>query len=214
MEERINNYHLSVVYKNLKCSLINHIWLFILVTVLNIFIYIKIYFLYLIYNIIYLIIIVIFSILIFIPLYPLLLLAKQQKLLPNQAKLWKKISLIISIFVIIFGILINVLIFLGVYDLFKFYKDCPYNFSYKDISNIFNINYDGDIYKNIEYTNLNKCNDYRCLLIHENTENSTSLIYLCNFDSSYDFEKFEDPKYLNKEINNYLLLIKFDYNYR
>ena len=37
MEERINNYHLSVVYKNLKCSLINHIWLFILVTVLNIF---------------------------------------------------------------------------------------------------------------------------------------------------------------------------------
>jgi len=66
MEERNNNYHLSVVYENLKCSLINHIWLFILATVLNIFIYIKIYFLYLIYNIIYLIIIVIFSILIFI----------------------------------------------------------------------------------------------------------------------------------------------------
>jgi len=214
MEERNNNYLLSVVYKNLKCSLINHIWLFILVTVLNIFIYIKIYFLYLIYNIIYLIIIVIFSILIFIPLYPLLLLAKQQKLLPNQAKLWKKISLIISIFVIIFGILINVLIFLGVYDLFKFYKDCPYNFSYKDISNIFNINYDGDIYKNIEYTNLNKCNDYRCLLIHENTENSPSLIYLCNFDSSYDFEKFEDKIYnafLSKTVNQHNNQVKCRY---
>ena len=204
MEENNNNYHLAAVYKNLKCSLINHIWLFVLVTVLNIIIYIKIYFLYLIYDIIYLIIIVIFSILICIPLYPLFLLIKQQKLLPNQAKLWKKLSLIISICVIIIGILINVLISLGVNDLFKFYKDCPYNFSYKDISNIFNINYNGDKYKNLEYTNLNKCKDYRCLLIHENTENSSSFIYLCNFDSSYDFEKFEDKIYnafLSKNVN-------------
>ena len=177
-------------------------------------IYVKIYFLYLIYDIIYLIIIVIFSILIFIPLYPLLLLVKQQKLLPNQAKLWKKISLIISIFVIIFGILINVLIFLGIYDLFEFYKDCPYNFSYKDISKIFNINYNGNIYKNIEYTNINKCKDYRCLLIHDNTENSKSLIYLCNFDSSYDFEKFKDKidnAFLSKPVNQHNNQVKCRY---
>ena len=214
MEETNYNLHLEAVHRNLKCSLINHIWLFILVTVLNIIIYIKIYFLYLIYNITYLIIIIIFSILIFIPLYPLFLIIKQQKLMPSQAKLWRKLSLIISIFVIIFGILINVIIFLGVYDLFTFYKDCPYNFSYKDISNIFNINFSGDIYKNIEYSDLSKCNDYRCLLIHENTENSASLIYLCNFDSSLDFEKFADKIYnafFSKNVNQHNNQVKCKY---
>jgi hypothetical protein len=107
-----------------------------------------------------------------------------------------------------------VLIFLGVFDLFKFYKDCPYNFSYEDISNIFNINFNGDIYKNIEDSDLSKCNDYRCLLIHENTENSKSLIYLCNFDSSFDFEKFEDKIYnafLSKNVNQHNNQVKCKY---
>ena len=195
MEESNNNLHLAVVYRNLKCSLIIHIWLFVFVTLLNIIIYIKIYFLHLIYNIIYIIIIVIFSILVFIPVYPLLLLIKQKKLLPHQAKLWKTLSLIITVCIIIIGILINLIIILGIYDLFKFYKDCPYNFSYKDISNIFKINFNEDKNKNMSYSYSDKCNDYRCLLIHENNDNSTSLIYLCNFDSSYDFEKFEDKIY-------------------
>jgi hypothetical protein len=69
----------------------------------------------------------------------------------------------------------------------NFYKECPYNYSYSDIINIFNIDYN-DYNNNLNNPYTSKCSDNRCILFQENSEGPIPISYLCNFDSSIDFE--------------------------
>ena len=203
MEE--NNNYITGEYKELKNCLLHHIWLFILITVLNFILFKNIYFLYIIYKVSYLICSIIFIILIIIPIYSLFLLLKQNKLFLHQAKLWKKLTIIIIFFIILFGGVMNIIIFLNMNSLFTFYKECPYNFSYQDIADIFGIDYNEEKYINKTYTYSQKCEDNRCLLIHENLEKVKPFGYLCNFDSEYDFESFKDKiseKFFSVKGNN------------
>jgi len=98
------------------------------------------YFLNKIYFALFIICAIIFIILFTVPIHPLILICKK-KFRNNDIKMWKKLSLAIIFIVAFFGILINLVIFLNIYGLFSFYKECPYNFSYNDIANIFDISY-------------------------------------------------------------------------
>jgi hypothetical protein len=71
--------------------------------------------------------------------------------------------------------------------LLNFYKECPYNYSYSDIINIFNIDYN-DYNNNLNNPYTSKCSDNRCILFQENSESPIPISYLCNYDSSIDFE--------------------------
>ena len=184
-----NNSYINKEYKDLKCSLYNHLLLFTADGILNLIFYIKTYFFNTIYKAFFLIFTILFILLIIIPIYPLKLLYKKQ-LTSTKIKLLKKVSFIILFIVIIIGILINIILFLNIAEIFKFYKECPYNFSYNDIAKIFNINIkEKEI---IDSNNSFKCSDNRCLLIEDNSENPVSLSYLCNFDSSFDFENLKN----------------------
>ena len=71
------NILITAELKDLKCSLYNHIWLFLLIGFLNIIFFMKIYFLYKVYIIFYLICTFVFILLIPLPLYPLIHLYKK-----------------------------------------------------------------------------------------------------------------------------------------
>ena len=184
-----NNILINKEYKDLKCSLYNHLLLFIVNGILNIIFFVKTYFFNIIYKVFFMMFTIIFIMLIVIPIYPLILLYKKQ-LSSIKVKLLKKTSLINSIITIIVGILINIILILNIFEIFRFYKECPYNFSYNDIAKIFHIN--SKEKGNIDSKNSLKCSDNRCLLIEDNSERSESLSYLCNFDSSFDFESLKN----------------------
>ena len=173
------NILITAELKDLKCSLYNHIWLFLVIGFLNIIFFMKIYFLYKVYIIFYLICTFVFILLIPFPLYPLIHLYKKS-LNSKKAIIIKKISFINIIICSFFGILINVIIFINIYNLFTFYKECPYNFSYNDIANIFDINTELN-------DKISECENNRCVFL-QNSKNPKPYSYLCNFDSSYDFE--------------------------
>ena len=183
----VNNIMIETGSRNLKCSLYNHLWLFTLITILNIIQYIKTYFIYKVYTAFYLISTILFFLLIPFPIYPLYLFKKNSFF--YKITLLKKISLIVALLTIFSGVLINVISILNLNDLFAFYKECPYNFSFDNIADLFNINYQDNSY-DYEYSNSEKCSDNRCLLMEENNGNFLNYIYLCNFDSASDFRSF------------------------
>ena len=135
----------------------------------------------------YLICAIIYFLLLVAPIYPLVLFKK--KLFIKKIYLLKKLSFASVIIIIICAILINLITFLNISNLFSFYKECPYNYSYNDIATIFGINYQG---LNTINSYTEKCSDNRCLLIEENLESSTNYTFLCNFDSAYDFQSFKN----------------------
>jgi hypothetical protein len=81
---------------------------------------------------------------------------------------------------------------MNIYELYFFYKECPYNYSYNQIAEIFNINYPEDYNKNKSYTHSPKCNNDRCLLMKEISDNSFPISYLCNYNSEYYFNGFNN----------------------
>ena len=177
-------------FKLLRCTLFNHLWVFPIITILNILLLLKMFFLYKVYMAFFIICAIFYILEVLIIIYPLYLFKKG--LFRNKAKFFLKLSFI-NIFIIIFlSILINLMTFLNIYGLFSFYKECPYNFSYNDISKIYGIKYSENINNNIKYSYSKKCTDNRCLLINEELDNQTYFPYLCNFDSSNDFQSFND----------------------
>ena len=207
-----NNILINKEYKDLKCSLYNHLLLFIVNGILNIIFFVKTYFFNIIYKVFFMMFTIIFIMLIVIPIYPLILLYKKQ-LSSIKVKLLKKTSLINSIITIIVGILINIILILNIFEIFRFYKECPYNFSYNDIAKIFNI-YSNEK-ENIGLNYSLKCSDNRCILIEDNSESPGSFSYLCNFDSSYDFESLKNKithKISGNNNNNEIICNLFDEN--
>lgn len=188
----MEEYNIMIIreYKNLKCFLYNHLLIFIINTILNILLFTKMHFIYKVYTAFYLICTIIYFIFILIPIYPLILFKKRA--FPKKAQLLKKLSFIIIFIFLFFSLLLNLIIFFNIYGLFSFYKECPYNFSYNDIANTFNINYNEAQNKNIDYKYSNKCSDNRCIIIEQNFENTNYYGYLCNYDSSYDFQSFNN----------------------
>ena len=174
--------------KELKCCFYNHIWLFLLIDFLNIYLFTKMYFLYKVYVVFYLICAIIFIVLLANPFYPLITLYKKGFNL-KKVLIFKKIALSNVFISLFFGSLINVIIFLNINNLFKFYKECPYNYSYDEIANLFSI--ESILNNNITISNdmLSKCIDKKCLFLYSSTTPIT-YSYLCNYDSSYDFENY------------------------
>ena len=150
----------------------------------------------------------------FLPIYQLILIFKR-KLYTRQVIYFKKVSFILVFISLFFGILINLMVFLNIHSLFTFFKECPYNFSYNDIQTLFDINEN----KNIISTNTNKCSNKICVLFEKiyNETGTESYSYLCNFDSSYDFDSFGDQvtkklfSITNKEENDKIQCNAFDY---
>ena len=177
-------------FKLLRCTLFNHLWVFPIIIIINILILLKMYFLYKVYMAFFIICTIIYFLEVLIIYYPLYLFKKG--LFRKKAKLILKISFINMFIIIVLSIIINLMTFLNIHSLFSFYKECPYNFSYNDISKIFGIKYNEDNIKNIEYSYSKKCTDNRCILINEELDNQTFFSYLCNFDSSNDFQSFND----------------------
>lgn len=183
---------LIIEYKNLKYLLYNHFSIFSIITLLNIIFFILIYFKNKVYEAFYLIGTIIYFLMILIPIYPLCIL--KQNLFKEKSKFLIKISNYVFCAIIFSGFLVNLMAFLNIGELYSFYINCPYNFSYNDITKIFNINYNTDKEKNINFSYSDKCLDRRCLFVKENFEDNIFFTYLCNFDSSYDL--------YNNSINN------------
>ena len=159
-----------------------------MISIVNIVLYKKMLFLNKVYTAFYLICTIIILLFIFVPIYPLILLFKR-KLYTRKVLLFKKIFLILFFLALLFGILINLMIFLNINSLFTFFKECPYNYSYNDIQNLYNIDPNTNI--SVPNTN-NKCSNKICLLIGKINNGTELYSYLCNFDSSYDFDSFID----------------------
>ena len=209
MEENNGNIILLREYKNLKCLSYNHFWIFVVITIFNIILFIQLYFMNKIYKAFYLIGAIIYFLLIFIPIYPLWIL--KNRLLKHKLKLFQKISTIIIFIILFSGLLVNLVVFLNISRFYSFYINCPYNFSYKDIAKIFNINYNRDRDKNIQYNYSKKCSDRRCLFIQKHFENISSFFtYLCNFDSSNDFQEYNNS--INNNINNNIYKNEYSYD--
>ena len=198
--------------KILRCILINHLWLFIFISIINILLYRKMLFLYKVYIAFYLICTIIIILFIFVPIYPLILIFKK-KLYTKNVLLLKKISFIFIFIALFCGILMNLMIFLNIYSLFTFFRECPYNYSYNDVQNLYNI----DPNSNLSMQNSNnKCSNKICLLIDKINNGTKLYSYLCNFDSSYDFDSFIDQlarkifSVSNKENNDKIKCRIFD----
>ena len=181
-----NNENINREYGSLKCSLYNHFILFLAINAFNIILLITMPFLNKVYYAIYLCCLIMYIIFFTIPFHPLILLYKK-KLYTKVVICWKKLSLALIFIILFFAILINIILFLNVDYLLNFYKECPYNFSYNDIVNIFSIDYN-DYNNNLDHPYSPKCSDKRCILFQENSESPIPISYLCNYDSSIDFE--------------------------
>ena len=181
-----NNENINREYESLKCSLYNHFLLFLTINAFNIILFITMPFLNKVYYAVYLCCLIMYIIFFTIPFHPLILLYKK-KLYTKVVICWKKLSLALIFIILFFAILINVTLFLNIHYLLNFYKECPYNYSYSDIINIFNIDYN-DYNNNLNNPYTSKCSDNRCVLFQENSESPIPISYLCNFDSSIDFE--------------------------
>ena len=136
-------------FKLLRCTLFNHLWVFPIITLLNILLLFKMYFLYKIYLAFFIICAIFYIIEVLIIIYPFYLFKKG--LFRSKSKVFLKISFINIFIIIVLSIIINLMTFLNIYGLFSFYKECPYNFSYDDISKIFDIKYNEDNNDNINY---------------------------------------------------------------
>jgi hypothetical protein len=199
----INELALPSQLKKLNTSLINHLWIFPIISVMNLILGIKMYFIYKAYQAFYLICTIIFILFIFIPVYPIILL--KRNLFIKKAKYLKKISFINIFIILFFGILMNLMAGLNIWVLFLFYKECPYNFTYNDISKLFNIKYSEDNKENMNYNDYGKCSENRCLLLKENNNPVNDYYFLCNFDSSFDFQSLNNKivkTFFGTKINN------------
>ena len=199
----INELALPSQLKKLNTSLINHLWIFPIISVMNLILGIKMYFIYKAYQAFYLICTIIFILFIFIPVYPIILL--KRNLFIKKAKYLKKISFINIFIILFFGILMNLMAGLSIWGLFLFYKECPYNFTYNDISKLFNIKYSEDNKENMNYNDYGKCSENRCLLLKENNNPVNDYYFLCNFDSSFDFQSLNNKivkTFFGTKINN------------
>jgi hypothetical protein len=99
----------------------------------------------------------------------------------------------------------NLMAGLNIWGSFLFYKECPYNFSYNDISKLFNIKYSEDNKENMNYNDYGKCSENRCLLLKENNNPVNDYYFLCNFDSSFDFQSLNNKivkTFFGTKINN------------
>lgn len=212
-----NNSLMLEELRHLKCTLYNHLWLFVSFSTINIIFFKIMSFFYKIYIALYLICTIIYILLIFVPIYPIILLYRKKLLFFRNILLLKKSSFFLIFISLFIGILINVIIILNILNFFNFLKECPYNFSYNDIASLFNINYNK---YNITYNDYsNECKNKICILTKENLENEKFYSYLCNFDSSLDFDSFENQiarkifssKNIKQTENNYIKCNKFNY---
>ena len=200
-----------------------HLILEIIIIVFDIHYYVSKYWINISFKIIFLVGIIFlyfFCIYAIIPLYYIYCCKNITKTFFNNNK---KISFIFLILNILVGVTLNVLFWINLSKFPSFYKDCPYNYSLTDLVKL---NENDNNYKSNEICQKRLCFNYEYKLINDNyidfiLDNSDILlnieeddnnIYLCNFDSSKEFENNEVlcQKISFTSKNNYL---NFCYKY-
>ena len=182
--------------KNLIYIYIFHLFIELIIIILNIYYYISKYWIYFSFKIIFLIGIIIIS---FFLLYPIILLyliyfkSYTNKIFSYKNKIITIIFLIINLLI---NVILNIIFWVNLSKFSNFYKECPYNYSFSKLNEIsynYNsneicqkricFNYDSKINNNIITFNNN---DNIILLNNEYDYN-----YICTFDSSLDYNNNE-----------------------
>ena len=197
---KMDNQYIKEEIKILKIGYIIHFLFFLLLLIAHLTIYIKSYWLSKYINHIIFAEIIIISIFSLLPII-LLVFISCTKL---SEKIIKKLGIISMIFLFIFiinSLFTSISICYNTLLTETFYKNCPYNFNYTDIPNIF-INYQIDNKEQIK----KKCNYRKCFPINYNNS-----FYICNFKEKDEkanyselFISILDTENLIKEVIEYI----------
>ena len=196
---------ISSFKKNIVFIYIVHFIIEIIIIVLNIFYYISKYWINISFKIIFLIGIILICFLLFFPLISIYVIYFKNNLSKSFYNKNKIISFIFLVLRIIIGIILNILFWINISKFPSFYKDCPYNYS---DSNLNNLKEKIEQYKSNEICQKRICIDYKSQFINEKiiTDNNNEINnnnnididssnlffnYVCNFDSSKDFDNNE-----------------------
>ena len=187
----------------LICNYLFHFILYILIFILHIIIYTKIFWISDIFEKLYFLG-TFFGIIYFIfPIFPILMILFRNFQL-KRITIIKKASLILLIISIVIGILISVVISINTLNSKIFYLECPFSLTLSNLNHIFQSYYDKS---NNQDEIKDNCKSRRCILDSVNQEKEYPYIYLCNYNPSYEFEEEEDKIYTrylpnNTEINS------------
>ena len=192
---------LSSFKRNITIIYILHFILDIILVTININYHISKYWINISFKIIFLIGIIIVCFFSLFPLIPLYFIYFHQNLKKKFYNNILKISLLFLITNILIGIILNIIFWINLSKFPSFYKDCPYNYALSDLDKI---NGNNDDYKSNEICQKRLCLLYDYNFLKDNYiilkfDNSAHLFnleenkknYLCNFDSSQDFENNE-----------------------
>ena len=160
-----------------------HFILFILVFIIHIIIYNKLFWIYTILGKIF-IFGTYFEIIYFIfPIIPsILIICKYFKL--KMINMFKKLSLLLLFVSIIVGLILSTVIMINTINSKLFYQECPFNLSLSHLNYIFSPYYGKDPGL---YDMKDNCKSRRCILDSSDLNNEYPYIYLCNYNPSYEF---------------------------
>ena len=102
------------------------------------------------------------------PILPLIYLLSEKFTIKNIKK-FKTITLVFCVIAIVLGVVVSYILMMVILDLPDFYKECPFNIPTSNI-------------------NEQQCQNKRCILNIQILENEYPYEYLCNYDSTQDFQ--------------------------
>ena len=188
-----------LIYEEMKImniSYIFHFLLYIVMTLMHLFSYLKIFWINIISKYIFISSSFIDCFLLFYPLIPF---ALTYRILSNinLTKIFKNLSLIFIFISIILGIIISISLWINVDKSSSFYRECPYNYNQNNFQNFINK-------LNNEKNNINELcsNKRRSIFLSENLNDKFPYSYICNYDSSEDFSIELGKSYSRKMPNN------------
>ena len=195
--------------KNLKLNYIIHLILNGIIIIFNFILVIEIFWINSLYYYIYLSMNIFGMFYYLIPIIPILYI-KLNKLTRKKILIFKKISLIFSILAYIIGSCFGILLMINSFEFTNYCKECPFNLKDSYINNI----YEDYIYKKIKENKLKEhCINRRCIFNNNIPINEYSSEYLCNYDSTKEFDPIKNSSLSNEIINQIKCIqIEQDYN--
>ena len=161
-----------------------HFFLCIIIFVIHLVIYNKIYWVYKAFSIIFIICSYFGIINVIYPIFPSFFIFKKNFNL-KIIKIIGKTTIILLIISSIFGLFISIILIINAINSKLFCKECPFNISLSHLNYIFS-SYYGKITneKNLKES----CNSRRCILDTIYLNDEYPYKYLCNYDASDDFK--------------------------
>ena len=183
-----------------------HFFLFILIFVLHLIIYSKVYWISEIFEKFFITLSFLIIIYFLFPIIPLtMIFLKRFKL--KLIHIFKKLSFLFLILSILIGILISVVIFINTLNSKLFCQECPFSWSITLLNQVFQKYYG----KPTSQNNIkDECKSRRCILDSVDSNEKHPYTYLCNYDASYDFDDDGSITCLSVGLN--YRAISFQYN--